>query len=102
MRMKRRPIAIIRRSCSDSLMIVSQMDRVFGSDSRGRTCYHAGDRGLSHLERFAPKILPIELDQVEGVQDHLGFRLGQKMRIAPHCIAECFRVRWRDSRMAGS
>jgi hypothetical protein len=28
----RRPIAIIRRSCSDSLVTASQMDRVFGSD----------------------------------------------------------------------
>jgi hypothetical protein len=30
----RRPIAIIRRSCSDSLMTASQIDRVFGSDRR--------------------------------------------------------------------
>ena len=32
---------------------------------------------------------------------HLGFRLGPPIRIAPHCIAECFRTGWRDSRMTG-
>ena len=33
-RTKRKAIAIIRRSCSDSLMTASQIDRVFGSDRR--------------------------------------------------------------------
>src|SRR2546425_8459778 len=32
MRTKRKAIAIIQRSCSDSLVTASQMDRVFGSD----------------------------------------------------------------------
>jgi hypothetical protein len=31
-RINKRPIAIIRRSCSDSSVTASQMDRVFGSD----------------------------------------------------------------------
>src|SRR6266446_7464078 len=34
MRMNRRPIAIMRRSCSDSPLTASQMDGAFGSDSR--------------------------------------------------------------------
>src|SRR5262249_8871558 len=34
MRTNRRPIAIIRRPCSDSLLTASQMDQVFGSDSQ--------------------------------------------------------------------
>src|SRR6516165_3948147 len=33
MRMNRRPIAIMQRSCSDSPLAASQMDEVFGSDS---------------------------------------------------------------------
>jgi hypothetical protein len=33
MRKKRRPTAVIRRPCSDSLMTASQMDQVFGSDT---------------------------------------------------------------------
>jgi hypothetical protein len=33
MRRNKRPIAIIRRSCSDSPRPASQMDRVFGSDN---------------------------------------------------------------------
>jgi hypothetical protein len=33
-RTKRRPIAIMRRSCSDSPVTASQMDWVFGSDSQ--------------------------------------------------------------------
>src|SRR5262249_5562757 len=33
LRANRRPIAIIRRSCSDSSEPASQIDRVFGSDS---------------------------------------------------------------------
>src|SRR5215467_8926478 len=33
MRTNRRPIAIMRRSCSDSLLTASQSDVVFGSDS---------------------------------------------------------------------
>src|SRR5204863_4296801 len=37
--------------------------------ARGRTCDHAGERGLSHLERFAPKILAIELHEVERVEE---------------------------------
>jgi hypothetical protein len=32
MRTNRRPIAIIRRSCSDSLLTASQSDGVFGND----------------------------------------------------------------------
>jgi hypothetical protein len=35
------------------------------------------------------------------IKAHLGFRLGPPIRIAPHCIAECFRTGWRDSRMSG-
>jgi hypothetical protein len=34
MRMSRRPIEIMRRSCSDSLLTASQSDGVFGSDTR--------------------------------------------------------------------
>src|SRR5438874_2360242 len=34
MRTSRRPIAIMRRSCSDSLLTASQSDGVFGSDTR--------------------------------------------------------------------
>src|SRR5215468_4682508 len=34
MPMNRRPIVIMRRSCSDSQLAASQMDGVFGSDSR--------------------------------------------------------------------
>jgi hypothetical protein len=37
MRINRRPIAIMRRSCSDSPPTAGQLDRVFGSDSRRRT-----------------------------------------------------------------
>src|SRR5260221_14137030 len=33
MRTSRRPIAIMRRSCSDSLLTASQSDGVFGSDT---------------------------------------------------------------------
>jgi hypothetical protein len=33
MQTKRKAIAIMRRSCSDSLLAASQMDGVFGSDS---------------------------------------------------------------------
>jgi hypothetical protein len=35
MRRSKRPITIIRRSCSDSPLPASQMDRVFGSDKTG-------------------------------------------------------------------
>jgi hypothetical protein len=37
---KRKAIAIMRRSCSDSLLTASQVDGVFGSDNRcrGRKC----------------------------------------------------------------
>src|SRR5260221_11189111 len=34
MRTNRRPIAIMRRSCADSLLTASQSDGVFGSDTR--------------------------------------------------------------------
>src|SRR5262249_50616390 len=34
MRTNRRPIAIMRRSCSDSPVTASQLDAVFGSDNR--------------------------------------------------------------------
>jgi|SRR6516165_4881771 len=36
MRTNRRPIAIMRRSCSDSLLTASQSDGVFGSDTRAK------------------------------------------------------------------
>jgi hypothetical protein len=35
--MKRKAIAIMRRSCSDSLLTASQMDGVFGSDKCNAT-----------------------------------------------------------------
>src|SRR5215813_12899266 len=43
MRTNRRPIAIMRRSCSDSPVTASQLDAVFGSD---RARYHCYQRSL--------------------------------------------------------
>jgi hypothetical protein len=31
-----------------------------------------GERGLAHLERVVAQIITVQLDQVEGVQEHAG------------------------------
>ncbi len=31
-----------------------------------------GQRGLAHLKRFAPQVVAVQLDQVEGVEEHAG------------------------------
>jgi len=46
-----RPIAIIRRSCSDSLLTASQMDQVFGSDSQSLADFQM-ERGLRRRARL--------------------------------------------------
>ena len=33
---------------------------------------HRGQRGLAHLERLAPQVVAVQLDQVEGVQEDAG------------------------------
>jgi hypothetical protein len=31
------------------------------------------ERGLTHLQRIASQVVAVELDQVEGVEEHAGF-----------------------------
>jgi hypothetical protein len=45
--MKRKAIAIMRRSCSDSLLTASQMDGVFGIDSYLLPDFSSGATGIS-------------------------------------------------------
>jgi hypothetical protein len=49
MQTKRKAIAIMRRSCSDSLLTASQMDGVFGIDRGKRS--HAGGSAAPYLAR---------------------------------------------------
>jgi putative tryptophan/tyrosine transport system substrate-binding protein len=53
MRTNRRPIAIMRRSCSDSQLTASQSDGVFGSDRDWRSILGTDAFLTSHSEQLA-------------------------------------------------
>ena len=42
------------------------------AEPRRRAREQAGERRLAHRERTAPQILPVELDQVERIEEHIG------------------------------
>src|SRR5881392_2854182 len=73
MRTNRRPLAIMRRSCSDSLLTASQSDGVFGSDRTisvawprvdGQHVFHSGYERAVGLRRDDPVLAAMGLKNV--------------------------------------
>jgi hypothetical protein len=48
----------------------SSCSRFVQPQARGSFCQHRGQRRLAHLERLAPQVVAVKLDQVEGIEEH--------------------------------
>src|SRR5467141_204369 len=70
MRIKRRPIAIMRRSCSDSPPTASQLDSVFGSDRRSRWPRTIRIRQDASVTTAEPAIAVARDQVIDRVADH--------------------------------
>jgi len=68
--MNRRPIAIMRPSCSDSSVVASQMDGVFGSDTGGLSGMLPGHKpdGITAGAMRGGAVLERRLDSVLGLR----------------------------------
>ena len=53
-------------------------------DARPSTRDQAGERSLAHLQRIAPEVLPVQLDQVERIEEH-----GMVMAPVPNPVEGC-------------
>ena len=45
-------------------------DVLVETQAGGGTPQHRDERGLARFERFAPQVVAVQLDEVEGVQEH--------------------------------
>src|SRR5438876_12021803 len=90
MRTNRRPIAIMRRSCSDSLLTASQSDGVFGSDTAWLYGYDVDPTvSCDNGNTFRARAPPLERIIPAAAQVHVALSRYYSDKLTPATTTPC-------------